>query len=861
MIHLLVFLFSLPALALPRPAENNLSHKFAQFRREQVKSVQYALHFTFEKGREQYQGNAKLQVELANTKSPLSLDWVGPPFRKVTVNGKEVKNFKTQTGSVEIPAAHLKARSEIEIEFTNGFSKEGQGIQRVVDPEDKAEYFYTDFEPYEAHELFPGFDQPDLKASFDLTITAPSEWTAIGNEPVAEQKDENGLRTTRFRPTPPMSTYLFFLGVGPFAEWKDSEGATPLYLYARKSLAKYVDHENLFATAKKALRFFANFFDTAHPYSKFSLVFVPEFSAGGMENPGAITVNERNLFRGPVPQSRRDARDNLILHETAHLWFGDLVTMAWWNDLWLNESFATYLATIAQDRALGKKSAWIDFANDKGWGYWQDQLPTTHPIETPVKDVRFARGNFDGITYAKGAAALQQLHFYVGEDAFAEGVQKYFRRHAFANAERAHFVGAIAEAAQKDLAPWTRAWLQTSGPNRVRAQWHCRNGLLAGLEIVQEPSSSGTLSPHRARVGLFEKKAEELALAQSLDVAFEKRVTPVKIEKSWACPDFVYPNLDDKDYALFSIDEVSLKNADFLLGGGVRDPLLRILVWKTLEDMVRYAKLSPLRYFEIASRALVKEDDEAVLAVILGRHSPLKDLYTAYLSPKDRVTLAPAFEATLLDRVQKAEKGGSQQMLFFDFLSGITQSPAGLETLRGMIENSTAPEGITLDQDRRWNIVFTLARNGHASSTKLVEAEEKRDPSDTGVRNAYASRVAMPTLAAKSGFWKAVENPEKIPPSTLQSAAREFHQPNDLALSGKFTQDFFARLKKIDWKKSDQLVHVYFERLFPHNLCSQKLLEQSRRELKSASYVTPLARRAWIEANDELARCVRVGRR
>lgn len=852
-----------PAFAA-RPAENNLTQAFAQARKKQVESVSYALHLDFAKGKEDFSGRVAIKLALRDLKNPLSIDWHGKKLTKVSVNGTEIRDHKEAKGWLEIPAKHLrKDNTTVEIEFTTAFSTEGTGIQRVVDPEDKNEYIYTDFEPYQAHELFPCLDQPDLRAELTLSVRAPSDWTVIGNELVASQEKSGDLTLTRFQPTKPLSTYLYFVGAGPYVEWKDQEGKIPLVLYARKSLAKYVDAANLMETSKKGLRFFADYFGYPYPFSKYGMIFVPEFGWGGMENPGAITLNERNIYRGPVPKSRREGRDDLILHEMAHMWFGDLVTMHWWNDLWLNESFATYLATIAQDRAMGSASAWQDFASSKTWGYWQDQLVTTHPIETKVTDVRTGKGNFDGITYAKGAAALQQLHFFVGEDAFRAGLRAYFQAFAFKNAARSDFIGAIAKAAEKDLIPWTRAWLQTSGPNRVKAIWNCKDGKLSSLAIEQKRSSSGNLSPHRTRIGLFQKHGEELEFNMSVDAAYSgalTKLTPPAAE----CPDFVYPNLDDKDYALFSLDEISVKSAEGVLKGGVKDPLLRLQVWNTLNQMVRDAQLSPLRYIEMAILGLEKEQDEGVLGVLLGRHSSLRSLWQHYLSPADRKNLAPAFEAMLWKRVSTEVPGSSRQMSFFDFYVRNVQSEEGLAALSAMLEKSAPPTGIELDQDRRWSALYTLARHGHPKAAAFTDAELLRDPTDTGKRSAYAIRVALPEEENKRRFWEEVLNPEKVAPNTLSAGAGEFHQPDQITLSEKFSTEYFRRLKTIDFTKSDQLVEIYFENLFPHNICSKKLLalsERSLREAKGSPKLSPLAQRFWREANDELARCVRVGRR
>lgn len=846
--------------AQARPSVNNLERSFAEMRRAQIKSVNYDTTFTFRQGKDTYDGITAIQLELNDLKKPLSVDWLGTKPSAVTVNGKTIKDFKVATGWIEIPARYLAAKTEITLTFTNAFSKEGEGVQHVVDPEDKQEYVYTDFEPFQAHQFFPCFDQPDLKAHFTLTVTAPEGWKAIGNDLIAETSVKEGLRTTRFKPTPPLSTYLFFVGAGPFEMWTAKEGKIPLEIYARKSLAKYVDAENMFETSRKGLRFYADYFGAEYPFSKFGLVFAPEFGWGGMENPGAIVCNEGSLFRGPVPASRREGRDGLILHEMAHHWFGDLVTMKWWNDLWLNESFATYMATIAQDREFHSKMVWEDFSSQKDWGYWQDQLPTTHPIETTVKDVRTARGNFDGITYSKGAAALQQLHFYVGEDAFREGLRAYFKTHAYANAERADFTGAIAQAGNLNLDDWVHAWLQTAGVNRVSAHATCDGPLVAGT-VTQEKSSSGTLSPHRTRLGYYANDKGKLTLLAKTDVSYDgvsAKVPPEQI----ACPDFTFPNLDDKDYALFSLDEKSLEAVPAVLGGGVSDPMLRLQTWSMLSQMVRDGKLPPLRYIDLALGGLAYEDDDGALAALIGRRGPVREIFEHYLSRGDRGRLAPRFQTTIYKRLLAAAPGSSAQMLFFDFYTRLAQTPKALKRLSDWLEKKKdLPAGIELDQERRWTVLLTLARNGAPGAAELVNAEEKRDTSDLAKRMAYTARVALPTAAAKKEFWDALGHWEKIPPSTLRQAAGSFHHPDYPELSEKYVNSYFERVRHINWKKSDHLVGVYLNELFPGYLCRKSILEKSEAELKAARGLTDLARRSWRESNDELARCIRVGRR
>jgi len=847
----------------PRRAdEDNLTREFARFRSAQVRSVDYELEFALDKGRDDFSGKAVLQVELTRTDAPLSIDFVWKEIRAVRVNGAPIADYATRKGSLDIPVSRLRKAMRIEIEYQGSYDKEGHGIQRVADPEDGTEYVYTDLEPYYAHTLFPCFDQPDLKATYRVSVDAPGDWQVIANEAVAETTANGGRTHTRFAATPRLSTYLFFVGAGPFAEWHDALGKTALHVYARKSLAKYVDEENLFDTFKKGLAFYGEYFDRPYPFSKFAVVFIPEFSWGGMENPGAITANERFLFRGPVPRSEIDDRDDLILHEMSHMWFGDLVTMAWWNDVWLNESFASYLASVAKDRALNTATTWQDSFAAKTWGYWQDQLVTTHPIETEVGDVRTSKGNFDGITYAKGAAALAQLHYFVGEEGFRDGLRAYFAKYAFRNTTRADFVAEIARASQRDLATWTKAWLQTAGVNRVRADWSCNAGRIGAFRILQSPSSSEALSPHRTLVGLFRTGADgKFALARSQSVGYSGRETPVAELVGEPCPDFVAPNLEDHDYALFALDPVSLKSVRAALTGAFAAPLPRQMVWFALAQMVRDAELPVQEYFELALAGIAVESDPALLAILAGEHSTPRDYFFRYLTSSARLALAPRFEQTIWTRANGAAAGSSEQMTFFDFFPAIAQTPEAIARIDGLLDGKGVPAGIVVDQDRRWALVLALATAGHPSARQRIDAEEQRDPNTAGKRHAYAARAAMPDLESKRRSWQDFGEPDRTPFSFLRAAASTFHNANHPELSRPFVEPLFATATSIDWNAHDNMVGIFLGGLFPHVLCSRELERESRDQLARAKNLIPLARRAWLEANDELARCIAVRER
>jgi aminopeptidase N len=855
-----VFCFAKPPLKNhQRAIDDNLTREFARHRKDRIEKVEYNNTFVFsEKGLE-FQGETQIDFKLKNWNQSLSVDFVGQ-IESLTVNDKKLKNYKKRVGSFDIPSSALKEQNRIKVSYTGRFSENGHGFQRVVDPLDQGVYIYSDSEPYYAHTLFPCFDQPDLKARFQTKVTAPTTWKVISNELVSDSKQEENpeLTTITFRETVPLSTYLYFVGAGPFVEWKDLSGSVPLYLYARKSLASSVDYLKIFETTQKGLKFYGDYFETPYPFSKYGQIFIPEFAWGGMENPGAVTLNEMNIFRGPVSTSRYEGRDDLILHEMAHMWFGDLVTMNWWDDLWLNESFASYLADLANQRAMKAQGAFLNSIGSKGWGYWQDQLVTTHPIESDVPDTRSSKSNFDGITYAKGGATLKQLHFFVGEEGFRIGLRNYFKKFAFQNTSRADFIQEIASASGQDLNKWTQAWLQSAGPHRVQTKWTCNEGKIKTFLVLQSPNTSKIYSPHKTRMALYSKKGDRLKIQKTQDVNFFKEKTEVSQLIGENCPDFVFPNLEDYDYALYSLDEKSLPLAKAALAGGVEQNTVRFMTWNILAQMVRDLKLSTTDYFEMALEGLEKEKDPALLAMLLGRHGTIKNYFYSYLSNNDRDKWAPKIETIAFNRLSAEKPGSDLQITFFDFYISMAHTSKALNQLANYLTNQELPEKFILDQDRRWKIIKKLAYYGFPEVQKLIATEEKTDNSTSGKRNSFVAQNSIPDKKIKAEFWKSLKKAEKIPFSSLREASGSFHSEINQELSKPYVDPFFKKVSAIDWKKNDDLAEIYFENLFPQNLCSQDLLKKSERELKRAQNLTAMTRRYWLEANDELGRCVAI---
>lgn len=833
-----------------RPEVDSLTLELAQARKAQIQKVDYDLFVHLEKKASTYRYRVTAHTVLNDVQKPLSLDYLGKTIVRIVVNGTLVEDFRVRTGSIEIPAKYLKPQTQIEIEGVNDYNKNGVGFQRTLDLQDDREYLFTDFEPYEAHQFFPCFDQPDLKAKFRVTLDAPTEWTAISNTPVAQSKKQGDRSVTTFQETKPISTYLVFVGAGPFAVWEDKVDGIPLRFFARQSLAKYVDHKRLFDTTKKGMKFFNDYFGYPYPFLKYDQIFVPEFASGGMENVGAVILNERGIPRGQLAPAMLLSRDSLILHEMAHMWFGDLVTMNWWNDLWLNEAFATYAASLALDRALGNRDASINLLLSKASGYHEDSSVTTHPIETPVSDTSTAMANFDQITYGKGASVLKQLHFTVGEKAFRDGLRAYFTEHAFQNTSRQDFISAIANAWGKSLDPWTAAWLQSAGPNRVKADWECKGGKIARFEILQKPNQTGSLAQHKTRVGLYRKASSELKMFKSLEVSYEVEKSSISAFVGAACPDFVHLNVDDFDYAFVEVDPISLRQVKFGLAGGLRNPLDRASLWQIVNEMVFEQRLSVIDYFDMVAAALKVETNPLVILYLSNRSGLLAQYYFQYLTRPQRDHVAAALEKSL--------EGRLNELQFFDMYKRFAHTPRALEKLRQFLRGKDLPKGIQLDQDRRWEIIITLAREGATGVEGLIADERKRDGTTSGAKFELTARTAIPSREAKREFWQKITKGAGNPFQDLRFAADEFSVPGHPEYFEPLADEYFHYLESVEWTNSSTLVGPIIKAMFPINACTPEMLKRSEASLKAARSLSSYAKRTWMKSNEDLEHCIRI---
>ncbi len=506
------------------PRADVLTREEAVARGARVGRVAYALELDLVAGSPTYRGAARLGFAVREP-GDLFLDFRGGSVDRLVVNGREVTPERPGH-RILLPAGVLRPTTEVEVAWESEYDRGGDGFHHFVDPEDGAEYAYSNFEPFEAHRLFPCFDQPDVKGTYDVVVRAPADWAVIANGPPAAAATlPDGRREHRFAPTPPISSYLAAVIAGPYVGVRSQHRGTPLGLWTRRSLARFLDPDELFEVTRQGIDFYAALFDQPFPFAKFDQVFVPEFNSGAMENVGAVTFNETYVFRDPPTETQRLGRAETVLHELAHMWFGDLATMRWWDDLWLNESFATYASNLALAEATRFDGAWRSFHADmKRWGYQADARTTTHPISGVVPDTDATFYNFDGITYGKGAAVIKQLVAEIGRDAFRDGLRTYFRRHAWENATLADFLAALEVGAGRSLRDWSRRWLETASLNTIEARWTVADGRLERLELSQEaPEDHPTLRPH----------ALEVALVRAVDGgAAEVDVVPARLDEA-----------------------------------------------------------------------------------------------------------------------------------------------------------------------------------------------------------------------------------------------------------------------------------------------------------------------------------------
>ena len=777
------------------------------------------------------------------------IEFIGPSVERAELNGRSLPASAFDGGRIQLEG--LGAENRLEVSATARYMRDGTGLHRFRDPVDGRFYLHTQFEANDAHRVYACFDQPDLKATFDFTVAAPDDWVVVSN--TTPTSHEDGVWV--FPTTPLIATYITAVVTGHYASWQDQHGDIPLGLYCRQSLAEYLDTPEIFEITKQGLDFFAERFAYPYPFGKYDQLFVPEFSAGAMENAACVTHSERMVYRSRVTEATRLGRAETILHEMAHMWFGDLVTMRWFNDLWLNESFATYMAYVALDKATRFKESWLDFATrEKARAKAQDQLPTTHPIVADIPDVEAVHLNFDPITYEKGASVLKQLAAWVGEEAFFKGVGLYFRRHEYGNTELPDFLAPLGEASGRDLGSWARLWLETAGVNTIAAEFEVEDGRIKQAALRQmAPLSLPTLRPHRLWVGLYDVEDAELKRREAVELDVDGELTPVDGLVGKPAPDVLLVNDGDLAYTKVNLDARSIETLTTHLAG-LGDPLARALAWGALLDMVRDAHLRARDYLQIALNNVDVETDAVMTSSLINLIFSAVEVYG---DAQNRSAAREVLAAASRQRAFEAAPASDRQLLWTKALIDAARRPEDVEWVRGLLDGSTVLDGLKVDFAVRWGAVGALARLG-VIGTDEIAAELKRDPTEEGRRAAATARAARPVPEAKEEAWSAVTDGDEVSLAMKRAFAAGFHRADQEAILEPYIRRYFDELLPV-WDSQDIDEGLMFVRaMYPSAIVREDVIDLVQEVL--AGELPGPVRRALLEAQDGTARELRARR-
>jgi aminopeptidase N len=803
------------------------------------------------------------------------VDLIAPAVHEVVLNGRALDPAEVFADS-RIALTDLAADNELLVVADCAYMNTGEGLHRFVDPVDDEVYLYSQFEVADSRRVFAVFEQPDLKATFAFTVTAPAHWTVVSNYPVVGEpvpveggvnrnggRDE-GTATWTFGRTPVLASYVTAVVAGPYhhehGSLTSSDGREiPLGVYCRASLAEHLDTDNILDVTRAGFAFYEEKFDFPYPFAKYDQLFVPEFNAGAMENAGAVTFLESYVFRSKVPQATIERRTVTILHELAHMWFGDLVTMRWWDDLWLNESFAEYASTLATAEATSWTSAWTTFSSlEKSWAYNQDQLPSTHPIVADMRDLEDVEVNFDGITYAKGASVLKQLVSWVGQDAFFAGVRAYFAKHAWGNTELRDLLAELEATSGRDLSAWSALWLERAGVTLLRPDVEVdADGVVTSFAVLQEvPDEHPVQRPHRLAVGGYDVDAGTGRLVRTfreeLDVDGPR--TEVRALVGRPRPALLLVNDDDLAYAKVRLDDASLAEAIAHLDR-FDDSLPRTLVWAAAWDATRDGE-SPARDFvDLVLGNLAHETDSSVVLVLLRQLHTTLDLYVAR---EHRAATDVAAADRLLALARAADAGSDTQLQLVKAFAARASKDAHLDAVAALLDGRETLPGLSIDTDLRWELLTSLVAGGRAGEAD-VAAQLAADPTATGQRAAAAARAAVPTPEAKAAAWRAVVDGDELPNAIQAATIAGLGRVHDRGLLLPFVTPYFEQLTRVWADKTNEMAQNVVVGLYPVDLADDDRVDVAGATdawLAAETDAPPALRRLVAEERDRVRRAL-----
>ncbi|MDT7596866.1 MAG: aminopeptidase [Pseudonocardiales bacterium] len=778
------------------------------------------------------------------------IDVVAAGIRVATLNGAalDVDGYDEANG---IALPELAAENEVIIEADGRYMNTGEGLHRFADPVDGSVYLYTQFETADAKRMYACFDQPDLKAVHRIRVVAPPDWVVVSNAPCQHIENVAGGAVRHvFADSARISPYIVAVVGGPYARWTDEyiddEATIPLGIYCRASLAEHMDAERLFTETKQGFGFYHRAFGVRYPFEKYDQCFVPEFNAGAMENASCVTLLEDYVFRSRVTRFLYERRCETVLHEMAHMWFGDLVTMRWWDDLWLNESFATWASVLCQSQATEYTGAWTTFATvEKAWAYRQDQLPSTHPIACDIPDVQAVEVNFDGITYAKGASVLRQLVAYVGLEEFLAGLRLYFTWHAWANATLADLLAALEQASGRDLSGWSAQWLETTGLNTLRPEFTVdSDGAFASFAVLQGGASpgAGERRTHRLAVGVYDSPTDRIGSALvrthrvELDVSEGRTEVPELVGVS--AGQLVLVNDDDLTYCTMRLDEKSLATLVERIGD-ITESLPRSLCWSAAWEMTREAEFKARDFVAVVLTGLPAETEVGVVQRLLAQAQVALSSYADPVWASEEGW--PKFAGTLMNLVSAAEPGSDHQLALVNALTTSLLGKPELDSLVGWLAGDGVPEKLAVDTDLRWRLLQALAAHGVMGEDEIA-AEQDRDATATGRRQAERTRALLPTPADKERAWERAMRDDELPNAISEAIIAGFSHPVQKTLLAPYLDRYFTEIADVWDRRTSERAQSCVVGLFPSWVVEQRCVDAADRWLEAAEHPPALRR-------------------
>jgi aminopeptidase N len=826
------------------PGEN-LTRVEADERKALISVVSYDVTLDLTTGSEVFLSTTVVTFD-ATAGSSTFIDAITRTVHSVTLNGAELDPSVVSDG-VRIQLDGLAERNVLTVVADAEYTNTGEGLHRFVDPVDNEVYLYTQFEVPDSRRVFAVFEQPNLKATFAFTVTAPANWQLVSNsptpEPTIEPSPESGAgakATWKFEPTPVLSSYVTALIAGPYevvrSELTSRSGRViPLGIFARKSLFGYLDADYIFDKTREGFAYYEEKFDYPYPFAKYDQLFVPEFNAGAMENAGAVTFTETYVFRSKVTDAIKERRVVTILHELAHMWFGDLVTMKWWNDLWLNESFAEWASTIATAEATEWTEAWTTFqAMEKSWAYRQDQLPSTHPVVATINDLEDVQVNFDGITYAKGGSVLKQLVAWVGVDAFFAGVGAYFKKHEYGNTELRDLLAELEITSGRDLSGWSALWLETAGVNTLVSEIETdSDGVITGFAIVQSAAADyPTIRPHRLAVGYYDLVDGKLVRTHRVELDVDGERTEVPELVGTTKPALVLLNDDDLAYAKIRLDADSLAVAIEHLKD-IDNPLARAIVWGAAWDATRDGESPASDYVRLVLGNIASETESTTIRTTLAQ---LGLVASQYVVRSKRTETLTRVGDTLWTLAGQAEPGSDAQFQFVKYFASYASTPEHVSALTGLLDGSAPLDGLEIDTDLSWEILEGLVTNGAAGRAEIDAALEK-DNTANGQQAAARAAAAMPTIEGKRAAFDSLVESDALPNAIVRSTTMGYQHVTDPSVLEPLVEPYFAALNDIWENRSYKIAEYVIVGLYPSPLASQALVD---------------ATKAWLDSNPDV---------